>query len=439
MYLKLIAFGSEDDEIKSERLGSCLYLLDSASTNNNDNVTQDMLDYLYRDQSGEYYIFTGMILSDKEISSGQIPNGRLIFGGKFVKGDRLPNTQYSEIGLGHDEDGRAELQDALVLKNSLEVSGANADEKTLLVTGNAKITQNIDVGGATNLKSTTIDGTNIKIKESDGSITAKSISTTSISATAVNVMADITVGGKVSAITGGFEGNASTASKLRDECTITVDLTKTNSATFDGSNNIVLGVQNNLPITSTSGNLAVSRITGTLPVGKGGTGVTSLTGFTTDIKTTAKMEASTLNATNSISTGTLTATSNISATGNITAGNTLQAQTIKATPYVTIYGSTGNVSAVSYTATSDIRKKENISDFDGTDGSILDLPVKRFDFIDGKKNNIGCIAQDLQKICPELVHEDDDGYLSIEETKLVYLLLEEVKALKQRVDELENK
>jgi hypothetical protein len=41
------------------------------------------------------------------------------------------------------------------------------------------------------------------------------------------------------------------------------------------------------------------------------------------------------------------------------------------------------------------------------------LPIYKFDFINGVKNQIGCMAQDLQKICPEIVHEGNDGYLSI--------------------------
>lgn len=98
----------------------------------------------------------------------------------------------------------------------------------------------------------------------------------------------------------------------------------------------------------------------------------------------------------------------------------------------------GQIQAQSFYATSDIRKKENIQDFAPTK-SILDLPLKRFDFIEGKKNQIGCIAQDLQKICPEIVEEGSDGYLSIQESKIVYLLLDEVKKLKAEVEELKKK
>ena len=70
--------------------------------------------------------------------------------------------------------------------------------------------------------------------------------------------------------------------------------------------------------------------------------------------------------------------------------------------------------------------------------SILDLPVVEFDFKDTKKHTIGCIAQDLQQICPEIVSTDDEGYLSIEEGKLVYLLLDEVKKLRKELDELKR-
>ena len=92
------------------------------------------------------------------------------------------------------------------------------------------------------------------------------------------------------------------------------------------------------------------------------------------------------------------------------------------------------ITATQFNATSDIRKKTAIQDYIGKK-SILDLPIKEFEFIGDETHtkHIGCIAQDLQEICPEIVHEDADGYLSIEETKLVYLLLQEVKELKKEL------
>lgn len=97
------------------------------------------------------------------------------------------------------------------------------------------------------------------------------------------------------------------------------------------------------------------------------------------------------------------------------------------------------IQAKTFDAVSDMRKKTAIQDY-VCKNSILDLPIKEFEFIDDETHAkyIGCIAQDLQKICPEIVHEDKDGYLSIEETKLVYLLLQEVKELKKELKTLKG-
>ena len=59
-----------------------------------------------------------------------------------------------------------------------------------------------------------------------------------------------------------------------------------------------------------------------------------------------------------------------------------------------------------------------------------------FDFKDTKAHTIGCIAQDLKEICPEITKVNEEGYLSIEESKLVYLLLLELKKLKAEVNNL---
>ena len=115
---------------------------------------------------------------------------------------------------------------------------------------------------------------------------------------------------------------------------------------------------------------------------------------------------------------------NITAEGTITAGKNITAS--------------GTVEAQSFNATSDKRLKENIVKY-SPNKSILDLPIYSYNFISDEKKTkkIGCLAQDLKEICPEIVKEDDKGYLSIEESKIVYLLLDEIKKLKKRVDELE--
>lgn len=97
----------------------------------------------------------------------------------------------------------------------------------------------------------------------------------------------------------------------------------------------------------------------------------------------------------------------------------------------------GTVTAASFNATSDARLKENFISFK-PEKSILDLPVYRFDFINGAKNQIGCKAQDLQLICPELVEENEKGYLTVKESKIVYLLLEKMKEMQKEINELKG-
>ena len=100
----------------------------------------------------------------------------------------------------------------------------------------------------------------------------------------------------------------------------------------------------------------------------------------------------------------------------------------------------GEVTSGTFNATSDKRLKENIEVYN-CDKSLLNLPIYTFNFKsdEGKVEHVGCLAQELQEICPEIVHEDEDEYLSIEETKLVYLLIQEVKKLKERILKLKTK
>lgn len=97
--------------------------------------------------------------------------------------------------------------------------------------------------------------------------------------------------------------------------------------------------------------------------------------------------------------------------------------------------SSNRLCAAGFYASSDRRLKENIKEFI-PQKSILDLPVVEFDFKDTKAHTIGCIAQDLKEICPEITKVNEEGYLSIEESKLVYLLLLELKKLKAEVKSL---
>ena len=96
----------------------------------------------------------------------------------------------------------------------------------------------------------------------------------------------------------------------------------------------------------------------------------------------------------------------------------------------------GNVSASSYTTTSDRRIKENIININET----IDLikPRKYFNKITNKIE-FGLIADEIQEIFPFLVNgnkDDDDKLQSVNYIQLIALLIKEVKDLKQKINQI---
>ena len=70
------------------------------------------------------------------------------------------------------------------------------------------------------------------------------------------------------------------------------------------------------------------------------------------------------------------------------------------------------------------------------------------DFLDAKggedgyfvrKRDVGVVAQDVEKVLPEIVETREDGYKAVKYEKIVALLIESNKELIKRVEELESK
>jgi hypothetical protein len=78
-------------------------------------------------------------------------------------------------------------------------------------------------------------------------------------------------------------------------------------------------------------------------------------------------------------------------------------------------------------------KLENIS------GNTYDWK-NEFEYIHGfKGNDVGVIAQEIQKVLPEAVRERENGYLGVNYEKIIPLLIESIKELSAKIKELENK
>jgi hypothetical protein len=97
------------------------------------------------------------------------------------------------------------------------------------------------------------------------------------------------------------------------------------------------------------------------------------------------------------------------------------------------YFSDGNIT-ISGTVSqgSDARLKSDIKTIDGS--KVFDM--RGVSFTKAGKKGAGVIAQELQEIAPELVHENEDGVLSVSYGDIVGYLIEAIKTLKQEIESI---
>lgn len=103
----------------------------------------------------------------------------------------------------------------------------------------------------------------------------------------------------------------------------------------------------------------------------------------------------------------------------------------------------GNITA--FGSPSDIRLKENIEVIPNALDKVKQLKGVTFNYKKDGKKSTGLIAQDLEKVLPEVVYEtstldkDEEKHLAVRYGNTVGLLVEAIKELEARVKELEGK
>lgn len=78
-------------------------------------------------------------------------------------------------------------------------------------------------------------------------------------------------------------------------------------------------------------------------------------------------------------------------------------------------------------STSDRRLKTDIERLTGCDELLNEINGYRFTLRNNGKRSMGVIAQEIQDVLPELVHEDEKGFLSVEYFPLIGILIESAK------------
>ena len=93
------------------------------------------------------------------------------------------------------------------------------------------------------------------------------------------------------------------------------------------------------------------------------------------------------------------------------------------------------VKAPSFQATSDARKKTGLTP---VHPDLSGLTAYRYTLKDDGKTHVGLVAQEVEKVIPEAVAEDKEGFLALDYNAVVAALVDEVNQLKARVAELER-
>jgi len=162
----------------------------------------------------------------------------------------------------------------------------------------------------------------------------------------------------------------------------------------------------------------------------------------------------TLNSANSVdlnynnSTKFQTTNTGVSVTGNaITSGNI--SGSISSHLTMAQVSSSGDVVAdgdvVAYNS-SDRNLKDNIQVIKGSLDKLGGIRGVEFDWNDKspgwaqeRGHDVGVVAQEVQKVLPEIVTERKNGYLGVDYKRIVPLLIESIKELKQEVEDLKKK
>jgi hypothetical protein len=94
---------------------------------------------------------------------------------------------------------------------------------------------------------------------------------------------------------------------------------------------------------------------------------------------------------------------------------------------------------------SDERLKDNIFTISGSLDKLIQIRGVEFDWKpmpgihENEGHDIGVIAQEIEKVLPEIVTTRDNGYKAVKYEKLVALLIESNKELLKRIEALEAK
>ena len=172
--------------------------------------------------------------------------------------------------------------------------------------------------------------------------------------------------------------------------------------------------RSNLSFVPSTGELTATALNAANHYGSNSnSGTITIRGTTSATKATASVLMTDAVASSSTTTGTLVVTGGVGVSGQITAATLVE--------------------------TSSIAFKENVNPIDNALAAIMQLVGVTYDRKDNNEHEAGLIAEEVNKILPDLVSKDANGDPhGIKYTKLTAYLIEAIKSLKQEINELKR-
>jgi len=98
----------------------------------------------------------------------------------------------------------------------------------------------------------------------------------------------------------------------------------------------------------------------------------------------------------------------------------------------------GVATATDFNSTSDINLKTNIKVIDNPLAKVMQINGVSFDWKHVQQSSAGVIAQDVEKVLPEIVSEAKDGHKTLNYNGLIGLLIEAVKEQQEQINTLKE-
>ena len=196
-----------------------------------------------------------------------------------------------------------------------------------------------------------------------------------------------------------------------------------------------------LDFNPSTGNLSSTTFTGAV-VGDVTGNISGSSGSCTGNAATATLATNATNATNA---ATATNATNVTVAAESTdttcfplfATSATGDQAPKSSTNLTFDASAGRLSATFLNSLSDEKLKKDISTIDNAVDKVMQLRGVDYTWKQSEEKSKGVIAQELQKVLPELVSESNDR-LSVNYNGIIGVLIEAIKEQQKQIDELKG-